>query len=186
MLTCNLGHTPDGIGMKIDATECARLLDENPDALVVDVRTPAEFREMHIPGAHSMPLDRLDPEQLKSLAAADSACVVVCYSGKRSDQACQRLHQAGLGQAVSLEGGLERWERMELPLERSAKGGIAIIRQVQIVAGSMVFLGVILTVTVSPWWAILPGFFGAGLTFAGITGFCGLGLVLAKMPWNKV
>ena len=70
--------------------------------------------------------------------------------------------------------------------ERTDKGSFSIIRQVHIVAGGMVFTGVLLSVFVSPWWAILPGFFGAGLLFAGLTGFCGLGLILAKMPWNRV
>ena len=112
--------------------------------------------------------------------------VVVCYTGKRSEQACRKLEAAGIEGLRSLEGGLELWERMKLPLERSAKAGISIIRQVHIIAGSMIFIGVLLSVQVSPWWAILPGFFGAGLLFAGLTGFCGMGLMLAKMPWNRV
>lgn len=172
--------------MNIAATELKELLEADSAPLILDVRSAAEFREMHIPGSHLMPLDRLDTDEVKSLAADAASCVVVCYSGKRSDQACQRLREAGLGEVRSLQGGLELWQRSGLPLKRSTKGPIAIIRQVQIVAGLMVLVGTILTVALDPWWAILPGFFGAGLTFAGLSGFCGLGLLLARMPWNKV
>jgi len=172
--------------MNIQADELRKRLENHAGTVILDVRTPAEFGEMRIPGSKSMPLDRLDAAEVKSLGQGGSDCVVVCYSGKRSDQACQKLRDAGLHEVVSLQGGLELWERMGLPLERSGKGGLAIIRQVQIIAGSLVLLGTILAATVSPWWAILPGFVGAGLTFAGITGFCGMALVLARMPWNKI
>ena len=118
-------------GMKIQCAELNQLLqadhsDSKP--LVIDVRTPAEFSEMSIAGSKSMPLDQLDAGTLQSLSGNHSECVVVCYSGKRSDQACRKLSEAGIEGVRSLQGGLEAWERQKLPLERSAKAGFSFAR----------------------------------------------------------
>lgn len=172
--------------MKISPEQLHSQLASNTPPLLVDVRTPAEFREMSIAGALSLPLDELDVGKVKAMAVGSPHCVVVCYSGKRSDQACDKLHAAGLLKVSSLEGGLELWQRKNLPLERAAQGSFSMIRQVHIVAGSMILIGVLLSVMLSPRFVILPGFVGAGLLFAGLTGFCGMGLILAKMPWNKL
>jgi len=172
--------------MTIQPAELKQRLDSDSKPLILDVRTPAEFKEMAIADSKSMPLDQLDAEAVKQMAPQGGGCVVVCYSGKRSDQACAKLKEAGLDDVCSLQGGLELWERMQLPLRKHEKAGFSIIRQVHIVAGLLVLSGTILAATVSPWWAILPGFVGAGLAFAGLTGFCGMALILAKMPWNRV
>lgn len=175
--------------MDMSPADLNRQLQEESRPLILDVRTPAEFAEMAIEGSISMPLDQLDPQAVEGMMGANhasQACVVVCHTGKRSRQASDKLVAAGLEGVSSLEGGLELWERKGLSLQRRQKAGFSIIRQVHIVAGSMIFAGVLLSATVSPWWAILPGFFGAGLLFAGLTGFCGMGLLLAKMPWNRV
>lgn len=172
--------------MNIQPGELNQLIESDSRPLILDVRSPAEFRQMSLPDSKSMPLDQLDIEQVRKMADGHKECVVVCYTGKRSAEACRKLREAGIEGVRSLEGGLELWERKNLALERSETGGFSIIRQVHIVVGAMVVIGVLLTVYLSPWWAILPGFFGAGLLFAGLSGFCGMGLMLSKMPWNKV
>lgn len=172
--------------MNIQPAELKQRLEGDSKPLILDVRTPAEYSEMAIADSKSMPLDRLDPEAVKEMARQAGGCVVVCFSGKRSDQACAKLKEAGVDDVCSLQGGLELWERMQLPLQKKEKAGFSIIRQVHMVAGSLVLAGTILAATVSPWWAILPGFVGAGLAFAGLTGFCGMALLLAKMPWNRI
>ena len=158
-------------------------LRENPQARLIDVRTPTEFREFHVQGAENVPLDRLDAKQA-SADASPGSIYVVCRSGGRSRQACEKLRAAGVD-AIDVEGGSLACEQAGLPIVRGKKA-ISLERQVRIAAGSLVVLGVSLGAFVSPWFLILAGFVGAGLVFAGVTDTCGMGLLLAKMPWNQV
>jgi rhodanese-related sulfurtransferase len=151
-------------------------------ALLLDVRTPGEHAAEHIAGAELMPLDRLDPAAVKALAAG-RPCVVVCQGGTRAAMAAERL-AAELGNVSVLAGGVNGWKDAGLPLNRG-RGVISIERQVRIGAGSLVLVGVILGFAVNPWFHALSAFVGGGLVFAGVTDFCGMGLVLARMPWNQ-
>ena len=154
---------------------------------LIDVRTPVEYREVHAQGARLVPLDRLDPKEI--LAARNGGntgpLYVICRSGSRAKQACERFAAAGFGDAVSVEGGTLAWEQAGLPVVRGKKA-ISLERQVRIAAGSLVFVGAVLALAVDAWFALLPAFVGAGLVFAGITDTCGMGLLLARMPWNQV
>jgi rhodanese-related sulfurtransferase len=152
--------------------------------LLLYVRTPAEFREAHIEGSLLHPLDELDPSRVKARLPQGGVCCVVCRSGNRARQAAEKLKAAGVDSVVVLDGGLQAWERAGLPALRGRKT-ISLERQVRIVAGAMVFTGTLLSLLVSPLWLILPGFVGAGLMFAGLTDWCGMGLLLARMPWNQ-
>jgi rhodanese-related sulfurtransferase len=153
---------------------------------LIDVRTPAEFREIHVTIARNLPLDRLDPRAIAEgrNGSADKPLYVICRSGKRADQACQQLEKAGL-QVVNVEGGTLAWEQAGLPLVRGQKT-ISLERQVRIAAGSLVLLGVALGFLVHPVFFGLSAFVGGGLVFAGITDTCGMGMLLARMPWNQV
>ncbi len=150
---------------------------------LIDVRTPAEFAGEHIDGAHCVPLDRVDVETIRTLTGA-GPCVLVCQSGKRASLAAEKLAAAGLGDLAVLEGGVNAWKAAGLPVNRG-RGVISIERQVRIGAGALVLAGVVLGWTVAPGWFGLAAFVGAGLVFAGVTDFCGMGLLLAKMPWNQ-
>ena len=152
--------------------------------LLLDVRTPAEFRERHIEGAVLQPITRLDPDSVRELAHGHSACVVICASGHRASMAAGKLRSAGVESVTVLEGGVQAWEAAGLPLLRG-KAAISLERQVRISAGMLVAVGSVLAYFVSPLWLILPGFVGCGLVFAGITDTCGMALLLAHMPWNK-
>jgi rhodanese-related sulfurtransferase len=153
---------------------------------LIDVRTPAEFREIHATIARNVPLDRLDPQAIAASlhGSADKPLYVICRSGKRADQACQQLEKAGLN-VVNVEGGTLAWEQAGLPVVRG-KTTISLERQVRIAAGSLVLVGVALGWLIHPAFYLLAAFIGAGLVFAGITDTCGMGMLLARMPWNQV
>jgi rhodanese-related sulfurtransferase len=104
----------------------------------------------------------------------------------RTAGACDRLAAPVSGDAFVLEGGLDAWAKAGLPVATNADAPMEIMRQVQIAAGSLVLIGVVLGFLVSPIWFGLSGFVGAGLTFAGISGFCGMARVLMFAPWNRV
>lgn len=151
--------------------------------LFLDVRTPAEYEEVHIDGAVLHPLSDLNPARVQELAQGKSSCIVVCRSGGRARQASERLQGAGIPSLVILDGGMNAWEGEGLPVVRGAKA-ISLERQVRIAAGALVFIGAVLGYFVNPAFIGISAFVGAGLVFAGITDTCGMGMVLAKMPWN--
>ena len=155
----------------------------NGNCTLIDVRTPVEFREVHVRGALNVPLDRLTTESLPN-RSGDEPLYVVCQKGGRSAQACQKLDAAGVENIVNVEGGTQGCRSAGLPVVQGKKA-MSLERQVRIAAGSLVLLGVGLSF-VHPAWIALSGFVGAGLVFAGVTDTCGMGMLLAKMPWNQV
>ena len=163
--------------------ELQEILATQPAAAVIDVRTPVEFAEVHVPQARSVPLDELKPGSLP--LPKDQPVYLLCRSGQRAARAAEKFAKEGFAQPVVVEGGTQAWIADNLPVTRSAVKVISLERQVRITAGSLVFLGFLLGWFVSRWFFILSGFVGAGLVFAGITDFCGMGLLLAKMPWNR-
>jgi rhodanese-related sulfurtransferase len=154
---------------------------------LVDVRTPAEFREVHAKDARNVPLDRFDPHALMESRNGSSAetLYVICRTGNRAEQACRKLEAAGGGNIVNIEGGIIGWEQAGLAVVRGKKA-ISLERQVRIAAGFLVLFGAVLALTLDAWFALLPALIGGGLMFSGITDTCGMGLMLAKMPWNQV
>jgi rhodanese-related sulfurtransferase len=153
---------------------------------LIDVRTPAEYRELHAAIARNVPLNRLNPSALVHAheGSPRRPLYVICRSGSRAEQACRKLLAAGLASAVSVAGGTLAWDQAGLPVVRGRKT-LSLERQVHIAAGSLVLLGAALALFVDPWFFALSAFVGAGLLFAGITNTCGMGLLLARMPWNQ-
>ena len=150
---------------------------------LLDVRTPAEFAEAHIEGSLLHPLTDLDPGKVKALMADRAGCLVICRSGYRAKQAAEKLAAAGIRSVRVLDGGVQAWEAAGLPLRRGKKT-MSLERQVRIAAGFLVFAGAVLGYFVHPAWIALSGFVGAGLMFAGVTDTCGMGMLIARMPWN--
>lgn len=149
---------------------------------IVDVREPMEFVGGHIPGSRNIPLALLAEASLPA-----GPLVLVCQSGARSERGLDSLSRRELRVSLAaLEGGIMAWEAARLPLQKRKGAPLPLMRQVQIVAGGLVLLGVILGQAVAPGWIWLSGFVGAGLMFAGFSGFCGMARLLALMPWNKV
>jgi rhodanese-related sulfurtransferase len=153
---------------------------------LIDVRTPVEFREVHVTFARNVPLDQLDAAQIKAGRSGSSdPLYVICRSGSRGQQACEKLLAAGVTNVRNVEGGTQAWDQAGLPVVRGKKS-ISLERQVRIAAGSLVLIGALLSYFAHPVWIGLSAFVGAGLIFAGLTDTCGMGLLLAKMPWNQV
>jgi rhodanese-related sulfurtransferase len=152
----------------------------------VDVRSPAEYEAVHATGAKLFPLDALNPRRISSELgiSAQAPVLLLCASGNRARKAAEKFHAEGIPHCLVVEGGTKAWEAAGLPVVRG-KGAISIERQVRIGAGMMVLLGVLLGSWVEPLWFFLSGLVGAGLIFAGITDWCGMGMLLAKMPWNQ-
>ena len=172
--------------MKINATELQNSLQSGKNISLIDVRTPVEHEEMHIEGSHLMPLDQLDPAAVKSASSSAEQCVLICRGGKRAEQAYQKLQAAGCSNLTILDGGVLAWEAKGLPLQRTERKVLPLMRQVQLTIGLLALTGSILAMTVHKNFALLPAFLGCGLTLAGSTGWCGLAILLSKMPWNKV
>ena len=153
-------------------------------AILVDIREADEFARSHIIGAQSQPLSTWEKAHLS--VDPDADVIFTCRSGMRTAGACDRLAARVSGDAFVLEGGLDAWAKAGLPIATNADAPMEIMRQVQIAAGSLVLIGVVLGFLVSPIWFGLSGFVGAGLTFAGMSGFCGMARVLMLAPWNRV
>jgi rhodanese-related sulfurtransferase len=149
---------------------------------VIDVREPMEYAGGHIAGSLNVPLSRIGQADLPR-----GPLVLVCQSGNRSAQALAQLLQQGHAHPLAdLAGGVPAWQQAGLPLRKLEIAPMPLMRQVQIAAGSLVLLGLILHNLVAPAWILLSWFVGAGLVFAGVSGFCGMARLLALMPWNKV
>ena len=154
---------------------------------LIDVRTPVEYREVHVAAARNVPLDRLDPAAvMRSRNGSEGEPLyVLCRSGSRGRQACEKFLAAGFTHVVNVEGGTLACVESGLPVVRGKKA-ISLERQVRIAAGLLVLLGAILGWLVHPAFVGLSAFVGAGLVFAGVTDTCGMGMLLAGMPWNQV
>lgn len=159
-------------------------LKEDQSAELIDVRTPVEYREVHAEGARNVPLDMLDPADLKAYGDPDRRLYLICRSGSRSRQACQKLISAGQTNVVNVEGGTQEWKSQGLPVLRGEKS-MSLDRQVRVAAGATVSVSVLFGWAFHPAWTGFAWFVGAGLLFAGITDSCGMGMLLAKMPWNQ-
>lgn len=163
----------------ISPAEAHRLIDAG--ASLIDIRAPDEHARERIAGALNVPLDRMSQD-----AARGNVLIFHCRSGMRTGQAVPTLAAAaGERDCYIIEGGISAWGNAGLPVEKSRGAPIELQRQVMIAAGTLVMIGTLLSLLVSPLWIALAIFVGAGLTFAGISGFCGMARLLALMPWNR-
>jgi rhodanese-related sulfurtransferase len=162
------------------------LLAAGRAAELLDVRTPPEYSAAHVAGAKLVPLDEFDPAAfLKRRGAGDQPVYVICQTGGRARRAIEKFQSAGFNNCVLVEGGTQAWMDAGLPVVRGHSNVLPLMRQVQIVVGLLSAAGALLALTVNAWFALIPLVMGSGLCFAGLTGICGLALVLAKMPWNR-
>jgi rhodanese-related sulfurtransferase len=164
----------------------AALCKDGQTIAIIDVRTPAEYRALHAVDAQNLPLGELNPAALVQARGGSTTepLYMICQSGGRSRQACELFLKAGYSNVVSIDGGTLAWEAAGLPVVRGPKT-ISLERQTRIAAGSLVCLGAALSWWVHPAFIALSALVGAGLVFAGITDTCGMGMLLARMPWNR-
>ncbi len=167
--------------------QLAHTLASTPAATVIDVRTPAEFAEAHAAPARNLPLPDISAAALAALGHSDLGAPVylLCQTDRRATAAADTLASAGYKQPVVVVGGTIAWLAAGLPAVRGSKKALSIERQVRIGAGTLVVVGVVLSHFVHPSFVGLSAFVGAGLVFAGVTDFCGMGILLAKAPWNR-
>ncbi len=156
---------------------------------LLDVRSPAEYRDGHALGAKLLPLDGLSPETLAKQvqepgAGQHTPLYITCRSGFRAQQAAERLRDAGYHNLVLVEGGTDAWEKAGLPLRRIGNV-ISLERQVQITIGTLLVLKVFLGFTVHELFFALGALIGAGLITAGITRWCGMARLIGLLPWNR-
>jgi rhodanese-related sulfurtransferase len=156
---------------------------------LLDVRSPAEYRSGHIPGAVLAPLDELNDRDLAALTKdagrrADNPLYLTCQAGLRAEQAARQLQQTGLTHLVLVEGGTEAWQQAGLPVKRCGSA-LSLERQVQIAVGSLLILKVVFGFTVHDLFFVAGAVIGAGLITAGLTRWCGMARLIARMPWNR-
>jgi rhodanese-related sulfurtransferase len=151
-------------------------------AILVDVREADEYAREHIEGALLRPLSTMNGGALPQAPA--KTLVLMCNSGNRTRQLAATLEEPK--EVHHLAGGIQAWKQAGLPVAANTKAPLPLMRQVQITAGGMVVLGIVLALLVSPWFMALSAFVGAGLVFAGLTGTCGLARMLQLLPYNRV
>ncbi|GLY06436.1 rhodanese-like domain-containing protein [Actinoplanes sp. NBRC 101535] len=167
----------------VDAATLRDLLTTSRGLRILDVRTPGEFETAHIPGAYNVPLDLLREHRTELRAHLDDQVVLVCRSGARAAQAGQTLAEVGLPNVKILDGGMLAWQHTDAPVNRG-RTRWDLERQVRLVAGIIVLSSVLgsLLVPGLQWVAALMG---AGLTAAALTNACAMGMLLAKLPYNR-
>lgn len=170
-------------GSAVDVATARALIASNPDTLIVDVRTPGEFETVHIRGSINLPLDQVDAHLARIVADAGGQMLLVCQSGNRATQACTKLAGAGLTEATVLTGGISAWLATGGPVLHGRQRW-SLERQVRLVAGLIVVLAVLASVWL-PATRYVAGFVGAGLTFAALTDTCAMGMLLARLPYNR-
>ncbi len=166
----------------IDAQTLQELVNQN-EVILIDVREPSEYSGEHIEGAKLVPLSTFTADKIPQNSA--KPVILYCQSSNRSGQAAQKLLQAGFQEVTHLEGGLNNWKQQGLPTKVNKNAPISIMRQVQIVAGTLILTGTLLGAFVSPKWLFLSGFVGSGLLFAGVSNNCMMANLLAKLPYNQ-
>ena len=167
----------------LNAADLRGLLDSPNPPRILDVRTPGEFEGVHIAGAYNVPLDLLREHSDEIRTHLDDHVVLVCRSGQRATQAEQTLHDTGLTNVHILDGGMNSWEANGFSVKRGAQRW-DLERQVRLVAGSIVALSILASIFVPGFkWVAL--FIGSGLVFAAVSNTCTMGMMLAKLPYNR-
>lgn len=154
----------------------------NPEVDFINVCTPTEYAEKRIEGVRNVPLDEITQhlDEFKD----KKTIYVHCRSGKRAAKAIEQLRDSGIhAELVNIDGGLLAWDEAGLPTESDTKR-LPLMRQVLLSAGTLILIGMALGWFVHPVWYLLTTFIGLGLSFAGLTGWCGMSYFLSKMPWN--
>ncbi len=165
----------------------AEKLQGDSNAVLIDVRTPAEHGAIHAVDAICVPLDKLKPAECMEnhQLCAQSTVYVICKSGARAKMACDKFETAGINNIVLVEGGTDAWAKAGLPVVRGKKEIMSLERQVRITTGSLVFIGTLLGLFVDIRLTYIATMVGAGLVFAGVTDSCAMGMLLSRMPWNQ-
>lgn len=156
---------------------------KNDEIHLMDVREAVEFAGGRISGAKLLPLGEI--ERRSAEIDHNKPIYVMCRSGRRSSAAQKKLNDLGFTNVINVEGGFDAWKKADLPYEMDENAPWELERQVRFVAGMFILLGFALSLLVHPYLIGISVFIGAGLTFSAATDTCTMGMILAKMPWNK-
>lgn len=167
----------------LNAAELRALLAAPAPPRIIDVRTPGEFETIHIAGAYNVPLDLLREHRDEIRSHLDEHVVLVCHSGQRAAQAEEALRNAGLANVHILDGGMSAWEAGGYSVNRGSTRW-DLQRQVRFVAGTIVALSILASIVV-PGMKWLAFVMGAGLSITAVTNTCLMGMLLAKLPYNR-
>jgi rhodanese-related sulfurtransferase len=168
----------------IEVSDMEELLHNGNAVKIIDVRTPAEYHSIHIPGSYNVPLDQLPEHKTELANAIQVPVILICRSGARAEQAAKIFDTTSLEHVHILRGGISAWEQAQKPVNRG-KQLWSMERQVRFVAGSIVLLSVLGSWFVRKPLALLAGFVGAGLVYSGLTDTCGMAILLSKLPYNR-
>ena len=177
-------ETTERLPAVLGPDELEALLQARGDVRMLDVRTPGEHESVHLRGAYNVPLDTLGEHGAEIRAHVSAPVVLICQSGQRARRAEEALRAAGMPNLHVLDGGVNGWVAAGKPVVRGAER-LSLERQVRIAAGSLAALGGLLALVVNPLFALLPTFVGSGLIFAGVTNWCGMAMLLARLPYNR-
>jgi len=156
---------------------------KNENTVIIDVREPDEYAKEHIEGSINIPLAKLQSFDFSPYQNA--TLIFHCKLGSRTKQAAHILANIPCKQAYCLDGGIEQWKQMGLPTQVNLKAPLELMRQVQIIVGLIILIGLGLAYVISSYFLLLPLFAGIGLLIAGFTGFCGMAKLLMMLPYNK-
>lgn len=162
----------------------------NTNSVIIDVREKDEYLAEHIPNSINLPLSHFSTQAPGVLFhLINSPITIMCRSGKRAQMALDMIQQFAMpyeGQACVFTGGMIQWKKENRPITTINSKAMPIMRQTHLAAGLLALVGTLLGVFLHPTFFILPGIVGAGLSLSGLTGFCGMSILLSKMPWNKI
>lgn len=175
--------TRERYGTSVTPRELAEMLASDASVRVLDVRTPGEHTTAHIRGAYNVPVDELRDHAVE-IGTIRSPIVLVCQSGQRARRAETTLAASGMPYLHVLDGGMQAWMAGGFPLVQG-HARISLERQVRIAAGAIGATGAFLALFVEPLFAVVPAFVGCGLVFAGLTDICGMGMLIARLPYNR-
>lgn len=168
----------------LSISDLVRLRAQHPAMRLLDVRTPGEFETEHIVGAYNVPLDTLAEHAPEIRAEVTEPVVLICRSGQRARKAEDALKAAGMANLHVLDGGINAWVAAGQPVRRG-EPRMSLERQVRIAAGALAATGGFLALMVNPIFAVVPALIGSGLVFAGVTDTCAMGMLLARLSYNR-
>jgi rhodanese-related sulfurtransferase len=169
--------------LEVEPATLSNWLDQR-EVVLVDVRERFEHAAEHIPGDEHRSLSST-AGIARDTRYRGKRVVFYCRTGKRSRHAAQRFAH-DTAEVYSLSGGIEAWKASGRRVVGDARvSRLDVMRQVQIAAGALVLVGTLLGALLSPWFLLLSGLMGAGLVFAGASGWCGMAILLSRMPWNR-
>lgn len=169
---------------EIGPEEAFARLSSSAAAVLLDVRTGAEYDAKHVPDSVNIPVDELKAEDCANLCSQYQDVLLLCQSGQRAQRAGGKFRAAGFDSTV-VQGGIVAWESAQLPIIKTSAKTLPLDAQVRIVAGGLAAVGGLLAVFVNPAFGIIPAFVGSGLVMSGFTGCCPMASLLAKLPWNR-